>query len=306
MNNDSDLIKYSTMPATFVESAWPRGRWTAVNATWMYRLGLPSAMPKGSSPECYQALNVGPLRERHGKNWEESEWSLCEDLKPPCLVFSVGLGNNWQFDLAAALRGCEVHSFDPTPELHTKHLRNAARYKAVGTTSIHFHYLGLGASRNVTSDYGKIGLGPVAHLDELIRRYANGRTIDVLKVDCEGCEWEELGYLAVSAPSTLCKVSMLQFEWHFTSALRFGGVQLAHLAFRHLAQHGFRPTAVLQGAREANKNTIEHSLLQEAGATGLDLSGICCYTVHLRKTGASVGTGGRGPRQHSMCHSDYP
>jgi len=89
--------------------------------------------------------------------------------------------------------------------------------------------------------------------------------------------------------------------------LRFGGVQLAHLAFRHLAQLGFRPTAVLQGARgEANKSTIEHSLLQEAGATGLDLSGICCYTVHLRKTGASVGTGGRGPRQHSMCHSDYP
>lgn len=264
-------------------STWPRDKWTVANATWMHGLGLPKLVAHELLPACHQAVYAGPLHERFGPNWLESEWALCDDLKPPCLVFSFGIGNNWQFDLAAAARGCEVHSFDPTPELRKKHERNVAKYAHAGV-KLHFHYLGLGASTNVTSDYGHTGLGPVAHLDELIRRFANGRRLDVLKADCEGCEWEELSYLATFAPSTLCTVSMLEFEWHFTSTLRFGGTRVARHAFRHLRRHGFHPTVILEGGRNPAKHPhVEASLAREAASHGSDLTGICCYTVHLRR-----------------------
>lgn len=242
-----------------------------------------ASVGQANAVQCRTAVNTGRLRDVHHipTNRRDSEWLLCDDVQPPCLVFSVGIGNLWQFDLAAAERGCEVHSFDPTPELHSKHLRNVHEYRRAHR-NINFHYLGLGATRaNITSSYGKTGLGPVAHLDELIRTYAGGRMVDVLKVDlsespqrterlhnelqpwcpllptanllcvpslptwtattvltppfpqhplsgvrrqidCEGCEWEAMRYLATSAPQTLCAVRrMIQFELHVVPELRF-------------------------------------------------------------------------------------
>ena len=161
----------------------PECAMVAVDARWMMELALPSRTTPPAP--CRMAVNPrgGPLRERWhmAQNLNESEWLLCDDVQPPCLVFSVGIGNHWQFDLAAASRGCEVHSFDPTPELRSKHERNV-RYYRQHNLNIHFHYLGLGStSENITSSYGKSGLGPVAHLGKLIRMYAKGRSIDVLK-----------------------------------------------------------------------------------------------------------------------------
>jgi len=282
--------------ANFVESTWPREQWTVEHngSSWMHHvLNLPKLLPPHLAPHCQQAGYTGRLRERHGPNWAESEWALCDDLQPPCLVFSVGIGNNWQFDLAAAQRGCEVHSFDPTPELRSKHQRNWNKYLKSGAVggNLSFHYLGLGStSLNIKSDYGHSGLGPVAHLDELLRRFARNRRVDVLKVDCEGCEWEELSYLAASSPDTLCSIQMLQFEWHFTEALRFGGVHAARQAMRHLRLHGFQPTAILRGGRDPRKQVrleaslaSEVSLLSKDGREGSLLQGVCCYTVHLRR-----------------------
>ena len=295
--------KYATRQSAWnvsVDAAtWPRDGWMHAGgrAAWMHDLGLPLLERARGERTCRMAVYTGKLNERWGPNWQESEWALCDDLKPPCLVFSVGIGNNWQFDLAAAARGCEVHSFDPTPELRSRHMRNIAAYQRHGMDQIHFHYLGLGkTSANITSDYGRRGLGPVAHLDELMRMFAKGRRVDVLKIDCEGCEWEELAHLATSAPTALCAVSMLQFEWHFTSRLRFRAVADARIAFRHLRRTGFRPTAILQGASHPpshpptrarasarasdSPQTVATALAKEAH--GIEPN-VCCYTVHLRR-----------------------
>ena len=174
---------------------------------------------------CRPAVYNGWLSERRqwAANRKDSEWLLCDDVRPPCLVFSIGVGNFWQFDLAAAERGCEVHSFDPTPELKQQHARNIAAYHMFNLTNMHFHFLGLGgpSSANITSSYGKQKLGPLHHLDQLIATYAQGRPIDVVKVDCEGCEWESLAHLATAAPRALCSVRFLQFELHMSAALHF-------------------------------------------------------------------------------------
>ena len=47
------------------------------------------------------------------------DWTIClDDLDATqCLVYSIGIANDWRFDLAMAELGCEVHAFDPTVAL---------------------------------------------------------------------------------------------------------------------------------------------------------------------------------------------
>jgi hypothetical protein len=64
---------------------------------WMMELALPSRVDPPAA--CRQAVYHGPLRERltYPQNRNNSDWLLCDDLQPPCLVFSIGIGNQWQF-----------------------------------------------------------------------------------------------------------------------------------------------------------------------------------------------------------------
>lgn len=179
-----------------------------------------------------------------------------------------------------------MHSFDPTPELHAKHRRNHLIYRS-HNLSIHFHYLGLGATReNITSSYGRTGLGPVAHIGELMRTYARGRPVDVLKIDCEGCEWEEFAHTAANDPQALCGVSrMVQLELHMSSALRFTSVSDARALFRHLQlDHGFRVVDVTKNIGLKRDQGVAPSLLGSREAiVGIDREA-CCYNVHFVRT----------------------
>ena len=56
----------------------------------------------------------------------------------PCLVYSFGIANQWEFDDTMADRGCEVHSFDPTGSTMAVHLAHAHP-----TGRVHFHPWGL-------------------------------------------------------------------------------------------------------------------------------------------------------------------
>lgn len=172
--------------------------------------------------------NISPIVSTYGRSRGHpclpgSEWQSC-DLRPPCLVFSIGIGKDWAFDRAAAAKGCEVHSFDPTISLYASHRRAAAKFRGKLRGSIHFHLEGLGGhgALNYSGYYSRgtaggclgsnggmpaclapihcppsrsplgqsldcsrmAGLARVSHLDELLSRYAAGRRVDVLKIDC--------------------------------------------------------------------------------------------------------------------------
>jgi hypothetical protein len=145
---------------------------------------------------------------------------------PPCLVYSFGIANQWEFDDTMAARGCEVHSFDPTGStmgVHTRHSHPSGR--------VHFHPWGLSndASRKcagaahpaalstATTDtkallassgakgtfdaiatrrysggtYGAL-TGPLLPLERIVRKLRHsGRRITLLKIDCEGCARSE-------------------------------------------------------------------------------------------------------------------
>jgi len=134
--------------------------------------------------------------------YADDYWDLClDDLydsydnenTTSCLVYSVGISNDYAFDLNMARLGCEVHMFDPTVTYEYNFGKNA-----------YFHPWGLyGGPKNASSSvkfqsrwYGKIqDDNKMFRLEEIVEMLGHqNRTISVLKIDCEGCELEVFGY----------------------------------------------------------------------------------------------------------------
>ena len=56
------------------------------------------------------------------------KWLACPPLEAQdCLMISIGIGMEWDFELQLAARGCEVHAFDPTIGLHAAHRQDGRR-----------------------------------------------------------------------------------------------------------------------------------------------------------------------------------
>jgi hypothetical protein len=101
-----------------------------------------------------------------------------------CLIYSIGSNGNyrWEDGLLAALGPiCEIHIFDPG---------NYDRPGQAVDKNMHYHRWGL------TSSYAQKGQAPkreqwkVYSFQEIQRKLGHeNRTLDVLKIDCEGCEW---------------------------------------------------------------------------------------------------------------------
>jgi Methyltransferase domain len=79
----------------------------------------------------------------------------------------------------------QVHVFDPTSEGDIMTLRGAA-------FGYHYHTIGLGSQQQ--SDNGEqLQNGPLVTLQQIMTALNHfDRTIDVFKMDCEGCEYDTL------------------------------------------------------------------------------------------------------------------
>jgi hypothetical protein len=130
-------------------------------------------------------------------------------------VYSFGIHASWEWEeKVARLFGCEVHAFDPTMN-HKKDL-------APGLT---FHKLGLQAvgtdmSRTHGAEYDAIDSSLLLPLNKIMERLGHmNRTIDVLMMDCEGCEWGVLNQLACSSARNSRRVRQIVTEFHFQKSL---------------------------------------------------------------------------------------
>lgn len=160
----------------------------------------------------------------------EDYWELClDDLYSSydntnitnCLVYSVGISNDFAFDLNMGRLGCEVHMFDPTVNYPYEFGKNC-----------YFHNWGLyGGPKNISYSvkfhskwYGKIqDEENMFTIDEIIEKLGHqNRTISVFKIDCEGCELEVFGHRHTNIIS---KIKQILVEFHYSTSL---GIDNAH------------------------------------------------------------------------------
>ncbi|KAL3864721.1 hypothetical protein ACJMK2_006494 [Sinanodonta woodiana] len=166
---------------------------------------------------CRKIVRIGTI--------EDGGKEVCTDVPflptPPCLVYSFGINNQWDFDEdVARIFGCEVFSFDPS-------MRNKSEtYKYAD--NITFYKIGLGDKNVVLRNKWNMKT-----LEE-IRHNLNHteRTISILKIDIEGSEWISIPQMVSSG--TLRSVNQMQIELHGN------GTQHALKVLRMLYNDGFR------------------------------------------------------------------
>ena len=230
---------------------------------------------------------------------ERFRWLACKIRRPNCLVVSIGVGNEWDFELVALELGCEVHAFDPTVGLLQEHNRTANIIRRT-YPGLHFHFLGLGSHRiagirnDQTAYTGPLAsgdssaMGPMAQLPQLLRiaGVAEGRQVDVLNIDCEGCEWEAVRHIACKHPRSLCNVQQLNIELHTYRSELSNASDLPTL-LRHIwVDHGFR--VFRNVPNEGWFSPLELRQLPEVHDQPVNIKyGYCCYNVQMVRSSRS-------------------
>jgi hypothetical protein len=180
------------------------------------------------TPGCFPAAQCRhgePKKFQRRKKWEEQ--SFCVDdlvrdnnenknnVDDGCLVYSFGIHESWEWEeKVARFFPCEVHAFDPSV--------NHATNLAPGLT---FHKLGLQAtgtdmSRTHAAEYDPIDPNLLLPLNQIMEILGHqNRTIDVLTMDCEGCEWGVLKQLACSPSRDDRRIKQIVTEFHFQKSL---------------------------------------------------------------------------------------
>ncbi|KAL4532729.1 hypothetical protein Ndes2526B_g08312 [Nannochloris sp. 'desiccata'] len=160
------------------------------------------------------------IERRIGKEFGDGGKFVCGALDSyfssrPCLVYSVGSHGDFTFEQAVLndlSQDCEVHTFDPTG--------NSSAWEGVATASgVHFHAWGL---RGEDPSKDAILFNPLTNkhnplltLMEMRTRLAHGgRKIDILKVDCEGCEWDAFKLIFDDVIQGRYRIGQIQIELH--------------------------------------------------------------------------------------------
>jgi hypothetical protein len=147
-----------------------------------------------------------PFEIRVGKRFGDGGKFVCGhrsffSVTQSCLVYSVGSNMDFSFETAFKEEfgfDCEIHTFDPTVD--------AIQAKAVAASSnVTFHPWGLSSSDN----------GNMLTIFTIMKKLNHiGRRIDVLKVDCEGCEFESFKSIFLESKKETINVGQIQVELH--------------------------------------------------------------------------------------------
>jgi len=159
------------------------------------------------------------------------DWRLCPEWTN-CSLITVGVGNDWKFEDAAASpsnNNCSVLAIDPTTRLRAKH-------ESHQRTNIDFRFAGLiGANRsngasaspyygNLARPSDSVPYYTIAQLVNAAKHQRRSRTQTmILKIDCEGCEWA--AFADADTTAALKHVDVLMIEVHFSVGLQMSSWQ---------------------------------------------------------------------------------
>lgn len=149
-------------------------------------------------------------RQIHAGNVLDGGYEVCQDEqyapKMPCLVYSVGIRDDFTFDEDVhKLFGCEVHGFDPANGMKDH----------IHSTKVYFHSIGLGDKDEINKENWKVRT--LKSIREELGHTT--RNIDILKIDIEANEWKALPNIL--ATGQLSGVKQLYLELH--SVLNYQG-----------------------------------------------------------------------------------
>lgn len=155
-------------------------------------------------------------------------WDIClaepYRPKPPCLVYSFGINNDFSFDDAIAAKfNCTVRCFDPS--------MSAKAYRR--SSNVWFYRIGIDGYTKVSNKGWKLNT-----LSKIIKSLNDTNAIiDYLKIDVEGSEWPSLAQML--SAGTLSKVKQLGMELHIkkTNTKSFFGI---YMTLKQLEDQGFR------------------------------------------------------------------
>ncbi|XP_048255343.1 uncharacterized protein LOC124142425 isoform X2 [Haliotis rufescens] len=184
-----------------------------------------------------------PPEYRCSKIEKRGNWHICNDtifeVKPPCLVYSFGIWNDWSFDDAMGALGCEVHSFDPS--IGQKSFNRSK--------NVHFHDLGLSGKDSDTyvptkDNYVKHATTwKIRRLKTIMEMLGHtNRHLDFLKIDIETSEWPAVKDMAASG--MFSKVKQFAVEWHlfatYPSRSEYVGIYASVMAMKKQGLRTFR------------------------------------------------------------------
>lgn len=148
--------------------------------------------------------------------------------RQPCLVYSIGNGADWGFEQAMkrAAPSCEIHTFDPGFDYQSAKsvgmmpLQNVSKYSTnhafalAGRAKrrVKGHAEGRAVGRSRLRSWLATRERSVAQLMSTLGHV--GRRLDVLKVDCEGCEWGALVEVFASVGAGELSIGQVQVELH--------------------------------------------------------------------------------------------
>ena len=159
------------------------------------------------------------IQQRVGNEFGDGGKFLCGGLntyfssrsEPSCLVYSVGSNGDLSFETSLKKVGCEIHTFDPSGD--------TAAWEAEATAlEVNYHAWGLRGDESSGTTF----FNPVTNtqnslltLVEIRSRLGHDdRKIDILKVDCEGCEWAAFNLIFDDIIQGRYRVGQILIELH--------------------------------------------------------------------------------------------
>ncbi|XP_077865216.1 putative methyltransferase-like protein 24 [Saccoglossus kowalevskii] len=166
-------------------------------------------------------------------NKAEGGWNVCMDVgitPGACIVYSIGIGNDWSFDQDMAKYGCNVYSFDPTIGLDDHKHANRIWFYNIGLYGENVEQL------SVSGKQWKVRT--LSYIRKMLHHENN--TIDVLKFDIECGEHQVFHQLIRSG--ILWDIKIVAFELHLGTILRDKESHLNLYRALHMAfeENGFK------------------------------------------------------------------
>ena len=178
-----------------------------------------------------------PIEQRIGKEFGDGGKFVCGSdayfKAKQCLVYSIGSSGDFSFELNVIEKfGCEVHTFDPTG--------NSNAWNATAATlGISYHSWGLAGSEGTIFNVDTGSHNPLYPLSQIAEKLNHrNRRIDILKIDCEGCEWDAFPSIWQSLSKGEFRMGQVQVEVHgyepnSNRAAFFDGAEQANFMIFH-------------------------------------------------------------------------